>query len=109
MQLFLRLFADCENAEAAVGIAERLALALTPFSTEPSSSLQPYWKLPHLFEFTYDLSPATEASFQEIASRSSGGWQHSSSDGEHSCVWNRSPGHVLLLPEVCWAELQLFE
>jgi len=109
MRLFLRVFANCENAEVAVGIAERLALALSGLSPQQRSSPRAYWKLPHLFEFTYNLFPAAEASFHEVVSLSSGEWHHSSCATERSSVWNRSCDRVFLISEVSWAELQLFE
>jgi hypothetical protein len=109
VKLFLRLFANCESQEAAQAIAARTLLALFLFSPKAASTPKRYWKFPHLFEFTYTLSPASDASFQQIISASSGGWHHSEGDRELSSVWNRSQDHVFLVPEVCWAELQLHE
>ncbi len=40
---------------------------------------------------------------------SSGGWEHSRSGGELSSVWNRKQDHVFLVPEISWAEIQLYE
>jgi hypothetical protein len=109
VKLFLRTFADCENQDTAQAIAARIVLALSHFSPEAGAKPKRYWKLPHLFEFTFELVPATETSFQEVISASSGGWEHSRSGREFSSVWNRKHDHTFLVPEVCWAELQLYE
>jgi hypothetical protein len=109
MELFLRLFANCESAEVAAGMSQRIAYALSRFVGQEASPAKPYWKLPHLYEFTYSLSPATRDTFQEILSCSHGGWHHSTGEVESSSVWNRAGDHVFLIPEVSWAELQLYE
>ena len=109
MRLFLRLFANCESTEVAANIAERLALALSWLGPGQASPPKPYWKLPHLYEFTYVLSAATRELFQEVVSRSPAGWEHSASGEERSSVWNRSADCALLIPEVSWAEVQLHE
>ena len=109
MKLILRTFADCEDQDAAQKTGSRIALALSRFSPEAAAQPKRYWKLPHLFEFTFELTPATEASFLEIASASSGGWEHSHSGSELSSVWNREHDLSFLVPEVSWAEIQLYE
>ena len=109
MKLFLRTFADCENQEAAQAIVARIVLALSHFSPEACAKPKRYWKLPHLYKITFELAPATETSFQEVISASSGGWAHSRSGSELSSVWNRKHDHTFLVPEVSWAELQLYE
>ena len=109
MKLFLRTFADCENQDAAQAISARLRLALSSFSPEAATVPKPYWKIAHQFEFTFVLSPANEASFQAIVSASSGGWNHVEVGRELSSVWNRKNDHAFLVPEVSWAEVQLYE
>ena len=109
MKLFLRTFANCESQEAAHVISARILLALSPFSPELGREPQPYWKIPHLFEFTFLLEPATESSLEEVVAMSSGGWEHSRTDNELSSVWNRKNDHAFLAPEVSWAEIQLYE
>ena len=109
MKLLLRVFADCESAAVAHDIGSQLGFSLSRFSPEAQIKPRPYWKLPHLFEFAFSLTPATEVSFQAIIAASSGGWSHSGSAGELSSVWNRRQDHVLLVPEVSWAEIQLYE
>lgn len=109
MQLFLRAFADCDSQDAALVISDRLLFALSKFSPESARPPRPYWKMPHLFEFTFLLSPANEASFQAIVLASSGGWHHVGVGDEPSSVWNRKSDHVFLVPEVSWAEIQLIE
>ena len=109
VRLFLRVFANCESAQVALGLAQRLALAVSRVGLEQASRPRQYWKLPHLYEFTYARSPATTGSFQDVVSGSPGGWEHSSCGSELSSVWNRSADLVFLVPEVSWAEVQLME
>jgi hypothetical protein len=109
MQLFVRLFANCESAEAAAGISQRIALALSRVGGQQASTPKPYWKLPYLYEFTYTLRPASHETFQEVLSFSHGGWHHSPGEIEFSSVWNRAGDRVFLIPEVSWAEVQLHE
>jgi hypothetical protein len=110
VKFFLRVFADCESHEAAQALAARMLLALSSFSPIAAAAPKQYWKMPHLFEFTFTLFPATEASFQAVVSSFSGGWHHLESQGsEHSSVWNRKNDHAFLVPEVSWADLQLHE
>jgi hypothetical protein len=103
------LFADCESAEVASGISARLREALLQLNPEAFLPPKPYWKLPHLFEFTFTFSPPTEAQFQLIVSSPSGGWLHSVSGAERSSVWNRAQDQIFLLPEVSWANVELHE
>jgi hypothetical protein len=107
VELFLRLFADCESAEVASEIARRLHVALSQLNPEAFSPPKPYWKLPQLFEFTFTLVPPTEAQFQLLISSPPGGWSHSGSEAERSSVWNRAQDQVFLLPEVSWANVEL--
>jgi len=107
--LFLRIFADCDSAEFAHGVADRLRLALSAFSPQDASQPQQYWKIHELFEFTFCLSPATEQSFQALISIAAGGWSHEGSDLDRSSIWNRKLDHVFLVPEVRWAEAQLYD
>lgn len=109
MKLFLRTFANCESQKDAQAIAARINLALSPFSPRLSVKPKRYWKIPSHFEFTFALTPATEVSFRAITSASSGGWEHTRSGSELSSVWNRRSDHVFLVPEVSWAEIQLYE
>jgi len=109
VKLFLRTFADCESQEAAHAISARILLALSAFSPQQAREPQPYWKLPHLFEFTFLLEPATESSLEEVVAMSSGSWEHSRTESELSSVWNRRNDHAFLVPEVSWAEIQLYE
>jgi hypothetical protein len=109
VKLYLRNFAHCESQEAAQAIVVRVVLALSHFSPKAAAKPKRYWKIPHLFELTFELMPATETSFQDVISASSGGWEHSRSGSELSSVWNRKHDHIFLVPEVSWAELQLYE
>ena len=109
MKLLLRVSADCEGVAVAQSIASRLSLSLSRLSPEAQIEPRLYWKLPHLFEFVFALTPPTEVSFQAIIAASSGGWSHSRSGEELSSVWNRGQDHALLVPEISWAEIKLYE
>jgi len=109
MNLFLRTFADCESQQFAQVIAARIELALSHLAPQAIAEPKRYWKLPHLFEFKFELKPANADSFQRVVSASSGGWMHLETGGELSSVWNRVHDHALLVPEVSWAEIQLYE
>jgi len=109
MQLFLRLFADCESQRAASGLAANLAFALSAFSAEQAAAPRRYWKLPQQFEFTYRLAPPTESTFKEVVARSSSGWSHELSGSERSSVWNRAADLSFLVPQVSWAHVELHE
>jgi hypothetical protein len=110
VQLFVRPYANCSNVSGARTLAQRLELALSRFAPRQHTLPKPYWKVKAQFEFTYLLSPPTEIVFHEVTSSTSSGWHHSApSGGELSSVWNRTGDCLFLVPEVSWAELQLFE
>lgn len=109
-RLFLRAFADCDSAELVTGIVHRILMSIPgQILAELHAIPKPYWKHPRQFEFTFNFLPTSTTSFQDLLVLSSGGWHHSECRGELSSVWNRGQDHAFLVPEVCWAELQLFE
>ena len=109
MALILRIFAECGNVEQAAGVGSDLAAALAAF--RPVASMEPacYRKLPELFEFSFDLSPDTRATFDAVLARAADGWIHTGDEEHRSSVWNRSPGGVFLSPAVRWVELIRFD
>jgi len=109
MALILRIFAECGSGERAAGVGSDLAAALAAF--RPVASMEPerYWKQPELFEFSFDLSPGTRATFDAVLARAADGWVHTGDEEHRSSVWNRPPGGVFLLPAVTWAELIRFD
>lgn len=109
MALILRIFAECGNGEQAAQLAGDLAATLAGF--RPVASMEPerYRKLPELFEFSFDLSPGTRATFDAVLARAADGWVHTGDEEHSSSVWNRSPGGVFLSPAVRWAELIRFD
>ena len=109
MALLVRLLANCESVEVAIAVSRRVASILARFGGEEASPPKQYWKMPELYELTYELCPATSAAFEEILSYSRGGWHHLPGESERSSVWNRTGDFVFLVPEVCWAEVQLYE
>jgi hypothetical protein len=108
MKLFLRVFADCWGEEYSINLSNRLQFGLSKFSPSLAKPPKPYWKMREKFEFTYLLSPANVANFNQIIQLSSSGWNHIESGEELSSVWNRRNDNIFLLPEVSWAEIQLF-
>ena len=107
MRLFLRLFADCKDAEIASTISQLLCSALSPLAAKVFSSPKQYWKIPTQFEFTFTFTPPTEDAFQKLISLASLGWHLSDTDSEPCAVWNRTNGSVFLIPEVSWANIEL--
>lgn len=104
-KLFLRLYADCSGATDAIGIEERLMLALRELSPTRFSDPKQYWKMSHLWEFTYELTPRTSEAFHVLIAKSETGWHHQNEQFERSSIWNRSECNRLLIREVFWAEL----
>ncbi len=109
MALILRIFAECESGERAAAVESDLAAALAAF--RPVASMEParYRKLPELFEFSFDLSPSTRATFDAVLACAADGWVHTGDEEHGSSVWNRAPGGVFLLPSVRWAGLIRFD
>lgn len=105
-RLLARIFAPAENAEHAEQQDQALLAKLASYTPEPISPPEPYWKEPGWYEHFLKLSPADEATFDAVVALAGGDW-HCTRDGECDAVWNPSPGHVFLLPEVTWAEVML--
>lgn len=108
MKLFIRTYATCGNLEQAKGISNEIQLALADFHPVHLSDPKPYWKMPELFEFSLNLSPATEDSFLEIVKSCDEGWLHMKSGHDRSAVWKQAEGLSFLAPSITWAELALF-
>lgn len=108
MKLFIRTYAICGNLDRAKEMSNEIQLALADFHPTHFSAPKPYWKMPELFEFSFNLSPATEDSFLEIVKSCDEGWLHMKSDHDRSSVWNQSEDLIFLAPSVTWAELALF-
>lgn len=107
MTVFLRLFADCRDAADAATLQAALLHALAPWQPQPHAAPARYWKIPEYFEFAWILHPGTAATLHAVHALAPRGWTDSASDGEHSCVWNRSGASRFLHPAVAWAELAL--
>ena len=107
MNLFMRVYGNCENQEQAKDISTGIRRALAKFQLSDRMASKPYWKVPELFEFTYDLTPATQSSFLDIVNLCGIGWLHMGDGLDRSSVWNRVEGTVFLTPAVSWAELSL--
>jgi hypothetical protein len=109
MQLFIRIFANCEDDSTAQRIEGNLLQELSRFDPVARAAPRRYWKIQELYEFTFDLSPATRECFVSITDKTSGGWSHNEGSEEFSSVWNRVQDHAFLIPEVRWANLELHE
>jgi hypothetical protein len=103
----MRAYATCGNLGQTNGISNEIQLALARLHPTHFSDPKPYWKMPEFFEFSFNLSPATEHSFLEIIKSCDGGWLHMRDDHDRSSVWNRVEGLSLLTPSIAWAELAL--
>ncbi|MDP5138700.1 hypothetical protein ORJ04_22385 [Rheinheimera baltica] len=109
MELFLRLFATCNDDSASEKLLERLSHEISVIAESTPLNLGRYWKIPEMYEFTFHLVPANIDLFNEIVNVSSDGWVHMGSGSELSSVWNIADGKRLFVREVQWAELQLYE
>ncbi|MBT1446062.1 hypothetical protein KJI95_16320 [Shewanella sp. JM162201] len=109
MKLFLRLFATCNDDSGEEKLLERLSHEISVFAESVPLNQGRYWKIPEMYEFTFNLLPANIDLFNEIIDVSSDGWVHMGSGNEYSSVWNITDGKSLFVPEVQWAELQLYE
>ena len=109
MDLFLRAFVDCADAQTAAGLQQKLCAALVAWASAEPLLAERYWKMPELFELTFRLTPAGPGAFDGIVACAPGGWHHVSDETYRSSVWNRSAGSSFLAPELAWAELQQFE
>ncbi|WP_335736625.1 hypothetical protein [Rheinheimera muenzenbergensis] len=109
MELFLRLFATCNDDPTSEKLLERLSHEISVFSESIPLNQGRYWKIPELYEFTFHLVPARIDLFNEIIDVSSDGWVHRGNGSERSSVWNVADGEILFVPEVQWAELQLYK
>jgi len=107
LKLFMRVYGNCENREQARDISAGIRQALAKFQLSDRMEPKPYWKIPELFGFTFDLTPATEASFLDIVNLCDAGWLHLGDGQDRSSIWNRTEGAVFLTPAVSWAELSL--
>lgn len=107
MQFSIRLLAECADDDAAGGIERRLLNALSRYQPATHTGPRRYWKAPELYEFQFDLTPATADSFVSLMATTEGGWSRGSAGEERWVVWNRSPGHAFLTPEVHWAHLEI--
>lgn len=107
MKLFIRAYAICCNVEQAKTISNEIQQALIGFHAVHFSDPAPYWKMPELFEFSYNLSPAIEDSFLAIVKLCDEGWLHMRDDHDRSSVWNHAEGFSFLTPSIVWAELAL--
>jgi hypothetical protein len=108
MKLYLRLFVECSNFPEARVIATRLSETLSKFNLSMANMPKQYWKLPELFEFTYELPAATQEDYDTILKcDGSDGWLHLDDKTEPCSVWNRSEGARLFIEGVTWAEVML--
>ncbi|AWB32700.1 hypothetical protein DBV39_02075 [Orrella marina] len=105
--LRIRIFLPAADPCDANGHHQALLTALAAFSPSTLHAPEPYWKEPGWYEHYFELFPADLATFDAIVAHSEQGW-HVTRNGECDAVWNASPGHVFLLPEVIWANLFLF-
>jgi hypothetical protein len=109
LNLFLRLYANCDDASDADRLAGQIALALSAWGSSPTTQPRQYWKMPELYEFAVDLFPATVETFHAVHALASGKWHDDVQACERSSVWNRVADHSFLIPEVTWAHLELYE
>jgi len=106
LKLFMRIFAECENAAAAGAIGDRMLSALSGIGVSASAPPKPYWKIPEYFEFTFTAKPTTEQAFRSVVALYADGWVHHGDAHELSSVWSKVGEMNFLDPSVKWAEVQ---
>lgn len=107
MKLNLRLFVECSDLHKAHYIAVRLSGLVSRFHLRSANEPRIYWKIPELFEFTYQMPSATREDYDTILSCGGNGWLHMDDSIEPCAVWNRSEGTMLFMDAVAWAEASL--
>ncbi len=106
LKLRARIFMPAADAAEADEHDQALLAALAAFSPHPIDAPEPYWKEPGWYEHYFEMTPADQDAFDAIVALSERDW-HVTRDGECDAVWDPSPGHVFLLPEVTWAHILL--
>jgi hypothetical protein len=107
MKLYLRLFVECSNLHEAHDMAARLCGPLSKLHLRSADEPKIYWKIPELFEFSYQLASATREDYDRVVSGGGNGWLHMDDLLEPCSVWNRSEGTMLFIDGVTWAEVTL--
>lgn len=114
MELLARIFLPAADAAEAAAHNPTLHAALAAYLPRSINPPEPYWKIAGWYEHSFQLTPATPASFDALIALSEGDWEVTRSEdidknhpGECDAVWIPSPGHIFLLPEVTWAHLLL--
>ena len=105
----MRVFADCEDTATAQEILSSLNDVLSKFVPKVHNDPKPYWKIPGQFEFTFTFAAPGKDKFTDIVGSCDTGWLHIGSDFDTSSVWNRTAGHMFLIPEISWGEITLHE
>ena len=109
MNLFLRLYANCDDEVEARRLSGKIDLALSAWKSSPATLPRRYWKMAELYEFAVNLYPATMESFDAVCALAAANWQHDEQASDRSSVWKRADDLTFLTPEVKWVELQLYE
>jgi uncharacterized protein YjbI with pentapeptide repeats len=109
----INIKADCKSVEHSIRLLENLQTALNDFVYSRAHPPIQYWKMPELYDFTFDLKPTGMETFDSIIAAAKYGWSYLHADDEtiefdRSAVWNRSKGVSLFIPEVSWACLMRF-
>lgn len=108
INLLLHLLLECADDAEAANLLAALYSDLSeflPVSEKPPSC---YWKMPELFEFSFELNPKTWGTYQHVVAFSATGWTHGGSSNDIWFIWNRHDTNIFLLPQVTWAEIQFF-
>lgn len=108
INLSLRLFAECADDAAAANLLAALYSDLNEFLPVSEKPPSRYWKMPELFEFSFELNPKTWDTCQHIVALCVTGWTHGGSNNDMWFIWNRHDTDIFLLPQVTWAEIQFF-
>jgi hypothetical protein len=109
VKMFARIYAQCGSERESVSINQELMQALSDYGAVAVEQPVVYWKISEYYGFRFRFAVTTDEAFEGLMSLASGAWFQINSSRERSAVWNYTDNIQFLIPEVRWAELQLFD
>jgi aryl-alcohol dehydrogenase-like predicted oxidoreductase len=107
-RIFLRIFVEVPNANAAAAVAERVRSSVSACCPIRKQNVQQYWKIPEYFGIDFDFEPPGDVNttFQNLMATLATGWKvRWLGEPDQWAVWNPAQNANFILPEVRWANL----
>jgi len=107
--VLLRVLAEVQKREEAEALANELIRGVEAVSSVESQTIEPYWKIPELFEISLEFTPVGDArrAFDGLVRRIGGEWEIHSQDVDLPwAVWSCESGLSLDFPVINWASLE---